>query len=90
MERFLEGLTDCCRVDSNTLGQLSGGKTSLLTFRNGTVSLLLNQASPSWRRRPCGRHCVTASRWRSMPRAVIARFLRIRRQHHSRRRPPVR
>ena len=46
MERFLEGLTDCCRVDSNTLGQLSGGKTSLLTFRNGTVSLLLNQASP--------------------------------------------
>ena len=46
MERFLEGLTDCCRVDSNTLGQLSGGKASLLTFRNGTVSLLLNQASP--------------------------------------------
>lgn len=71
MERFLEGLTDCCRVDSNTLGQLSGGKTSLLTFRNGTVSLLLNQASPNWRRRPCGRPCVTASRWRSMPRAVI-------------------
>lgn len=26
MERFLEGLTDCCRVDSNTLGQLSGGQ----------------------------------------------------------------
>ena len=46
VERFLEGLTDCCRVDSNTLGQLSGGKASLLTFRNGTVSLLLNQASP--------------------------------------------
>ena len=46
VERFLEGLTDCCRVDSSTLGQLSGGKASLLTFRNGTVSLLLNQASP--------------------------------------------
>ena len=43
MERFLAGATDCCRVDTTTLGQLSDGKASLLTFRNGTVSLLLNQ-----------------------------------------------
>lgn len=41
--RFLAGKTDCCRVDPTTLGQLTGGKASLLTFRNGTVSLLLNQ-----------------------------------------------
>lgn len=55
MERFLEGLTDCCRVDSNTLGQLSGGKTSLLTFRNGTVLPGCSiRPPPSWRRRPCG------------------------------------
>lgn len=43
MERFLEGLSDCCLVDATTLGQLSGGNASLLTFRNGTVSLVLNQ-----------------------------------------------
>lgn len=42
IERFLTGITDCCRVDAATLGQLSGGNASLLTFRNGTVSLLLN------------------------------------------------
>ena len=41
--RFLAGKTDCCRVDPITLGQLTGGKASLITFRNGTVSLLLNQ-----------------------------------------------
>lgn len=41
--RFLAGKTDCCWVDPITLGQLTGGKASLLTFRNGTVSLLLNQ-----------------------------------------------
>lgn len=40
--RFLAGQTDCCRVDATTLGQLSGGNASLLTFRNGTISLLLN------------------------------------------------
>lgn len=43
MERFLAGLSDCCLVDATTLGQLSGGNASLLTFRNGTVSLVLNQ-----------------------------------------------
>ena len=41
--RFLAGTTDCCRVDAATLGQLSGGSADMLTFRNGTVSLLLNQ-----------------------------------------------
>ena len=71
MERFLEGLTDCCRVDSNTLGQLSGGKTSLLTSAMAPSPCCSIRPPPSWRRRPCGRPCVTASRWRSMPRAVI-------------------
>ena len=42
VERFLDGKTDCCRVDAVTLRQLSGDAT-LLTFRNGTVSLLLNR-----------------------------------------------
>lgn len=40
--RFLAGETDCCRVDNSTLRRLEGETSSLLTFRNGTVSLLLN------------------------------------------------